>query len=148
MHIARGRRRFCIAGSVLTTTYLVHTSFCGSRFTLDVYLESPPPLLDLLLLVLLDLSVKLQQVHDAGLVKMDLMSDNVLVIHTQEGGLEIHVIDFGLATLPGQDSRFKDVDLGRYNQLSQGAPRRHRHHRCRRMRAGAPHPGGAAPLPG
>ncbi|XP_050691065.1 serine/threonine-protein kinase pkn2-like [Eriocheir sinensis] len=92
------------------------TSFCGSSLTLDAYLESRPPL-DLLLHVLLDLSIKLQQVHDAGLVHLDLKGDNVLVSQTPQGGLETHVIDFGLASLPGRDSGFRDVDLDRYNWM-------------------------------
>ncbi len=92
------------------------TSFCDPRLNLDAYLESCPPLY-LLLHVLLDLSVKLQQVHDAGLVHLDLKGDNVVVSHTPHGGLETHVIDFGLASLPGRDSGFRDVDLDRYNRM-------------------------------
>lgn len=92
------------------------TSFCGSSLTLDAYLESRPPL-DLLLHVLLDVSVKLQQVHDAGLVHLDLKGDNVLVSQTPQGDLETHIIDLGLASLPGRDSGFRDVDPDRYNWM-------------------------------
>ena len=51
--------------------------------------------------MLLQLSLKVGEMHAKGLVHLDLKSDNVMVQYKGGGNLQVHIIDVGLATLPG-----------------------------------------------
>lgn len=80
-------------------------SYCGV-LTLGEFLESSPRS-EQLLQLLLDLSVKVGEIHAKGLVHLDLKGDNVMVKQTGGDAVEVYIIDVGLAALPGQRVPFK-----------------------------------------
>ena len=102
--------------AIATPPLTMYTSYSGSSLTLDRFLSSKPPT-ELVLHVLHDLCVKVQQVHDAGLVHLDLKEDNVLVRENVEGEPETQIIDLGLASLPGRRNLFNVEDLEQFNWM-------------------------------
>uniref|UniRef100_A0A0P4W7G3 Protein kinase domain-containing protein n=1 Tax=Scylla olivacea TaxID=85551 RepID=A0A0P4W7G3_SCYOL len=88
----------------------LYMTYCGC-VTLEAFFESRPEA-GLLLEVLLDLAQRVAEIHDKGLVHLDLKGDNVMVQDTHT-----RIIDVGLAALPGQCVPFKDVDLHRVNWM-------------------------------
>lgn len=60
--------------------------------------------------VLVQLCVRVGELHAMTLVHLDLKENNVMVQETDGGGLEVSIIDMGLAALPGQWIPFKTVD--------------------------------------
>lgn len=81
---------------------------CGG-VTLDDFFGSCPRSKQLLQL-LLELSVKVGEIHAMGLVHLDLKGDNVIVEEKGVDDVEVHIIDLGLAALPGQRKPFVEVD--------------------------------------
>ncbi len=64
------------------------------------------------------------EIHAKGLVHMDLKANNVMVQQVGPDAFQAHVIDVGMAALPGQRIPFLNVDLSKYNWMCPQAARR------------------------
>ena len=94
-----------ILRGVIKKPLTVFMTYCGN-LTLKSFLKSSPKS-EQVVQVLLQLSMKLGELHAKGLVHLDLKGDNVMVQHKGGGNLQVHIIDVGLAALPGQCIPFK-----------------------------------------
>ena len=96
---------------VIQKPLTVFMSYCGT-LTLEHFLEGNPSS-DEVMQVLAQLCVRVGELHAMTLVHLDLKENNVMLQYTDEGGLEVNIIDMGLAALPGQCIPFQEVDLDR-----------------------------------
>ena len=93
----------------------IFMTLCG-KVTLREFLKSRPRSKHVLQ-VLLELSVKVGEMHAKGLVHLDLKDDNVMVQRTEEDTVEVQIIDVGLAALPGQRIRQKQDNVHRFDWI-------------------------------